>query len=76
MRPIKTSPLPVLAEGSIGALLTAAELAKQLKVKPAYIRRLRHRHGLPWLPVGGEPRFDPAAVRAWLGARAKKGVKP
>jgi excisionase family DNA binding protein len=54
-----------------GALLTAEELAKQLKVNPSYLGRLRHRHGLPYVRVGGEVRFSHQAIRTWLEQRTK-----
>ena len=53
------------------ALLTAEELAKQFKVKPSYLKWLRHRHGLPYVRVGGEVRFSHQAIRAWLEQRTK-----
>jgi len=56
---------------SIGVLLTAGELAKQLKVKASYIQWLRHRHKLPYVRVGGEVRFGQRAVNVWLEQRAK-----
>jgi excisionase family DNA binding protein len=53
----------------LGTLLTTSELCKQLKIKPQYLRWLRRRHGLPCVKVGGEVRFLPASVNAWLAAR-------
>jgi excisionase family DNA binding protein len=56
---------------SLGALLTAGELAKKFKVKPSYLQWLRHRHALPYVRIGGEVRFSQRAVSAWLEQRAK-----
>ena len=65
---LNTSPVPA---GSLSPLLTAEELAKQFKVKPSYLQWLRHRHGLPYVRIGGEVRFSHQAVSAWLDQRTK-----
>lgn len=61
---------------SIGDLLTPVELAKQLKIDQTDLKRLRYRHGLPYISlVGGDVRFDPAAIREWLVSRATRTKK-
>lgn len=67
---MSTTNAPAVVD-SLDDLFTAAELARRLKVKPSYLRWLRHRHGLPYVRVGGEVRFNWAAVSVWLEARAK-----
>lgn len=58
-----------------GALLTPAEVAKQLKVKVSYLDRLRRRHGLPHVRVGKEIRFNLEAVQGWLEQRSKSPAR-
>ena len=62
--------IPSAVVGLPGALLTAEELAKHLKVRASYLQWLRHRHGLPYVRVGGEVRFRLQDVNAWLEQRA------
>jgi excisionase family DNA binding protein len=47
-------------------LLTAAEVAAQLGVRPAFVYDLARRHLLPVIHVGRYCRFDPAALARWL----------
>ena len=53
------------------ALLTADQLAHQLGVSVATIRRLRS-DGLPTVMVGESPRFRLEAVLTWFATRATK----
>jgi len=52
-------------------LLTAAELALKLKVTLAAIRAWQ-RAGIPYVPAGRLPRYQLAAVQAWLQDRAER----
>ena len=48
------------------SLLTATQLAEDLKVSPRYIRDLASRGQIPCRCIRGMYRFDPAEVREWL----------
>jgi len=54
-------------EGPI-RLLTAAEVATRLGVRPAFVYELARRHLLPVIHVGRYCRFDPVALSHWLDA--------
>jgi excisionase family DNA binding protein len=54
-------------------LLTSAEVAGLLRVHPKHVYRLL-RAGLPGLRVGGEWRFDRAAVLAWAERRGRRST--
>lgn len=46
-------------------LMTRQEIAAELKVTPRTIQNLEKR-GLPFSKVGDSPRYDLAAVQAWI----------
>ena len=50
-------------------LLTVSEAAAYLKIHPDTLRRWISDEEAPALPVGGEWRFDLAALEAWLKSR-------
>lgn len=69
---LKSKPA-VPGNAPLSRLLTPAELAKTFNVKESYLDWLRRRHGLSYVRIGGEVRFDVDAVNAWLQGRAKGG---
>jgi excisionase family DNA binding protein len=56
-------------DGPTPALLTTAQAAKWFGVHPKTILRLRRRHGLPCVTIGGALRFPLAQVTRWLNLR-------
>jgi len=59
---------------STSNLVDVRELARNLDVSPATIRRLMA-EGAPSVYVGQSPRFDVAEFRTWLDARGRQGTK-
>lgn len=57
-------------------LLQRAELAQALGVSMPTLDRLRRESGFPELLVGDAPRFERAAVLAWLRRRSEGGDEP
>jgi excisionase family DNA binding protein len=55
------------------ALLTTEALAHELSTSTDTVRRLRDQ-GMPYVRVGTAPRYDLAAVRAWLERRPESDV--
>jgi len=55
------------------ALLDRAGLARELATSPGTVDRLR-REGLPEVRVGDQPRFELAAVLAWLRRRTERAA--
>jgi phage terminase Nu1 subunit (DNA packaging protein) len=49
------------------ALWSTTDLAGFLGCSDRQVYNLR-KQGLPWLQVGGHVRFDPNAIRQWLGS--------
>jgi excisionase family DNA binding protein len=57
----------------VSTVLTTQELAEHLKCSTKTIERLRVQ-GLPHFKVGDSPRFELAAVLAWLKERWGRNV--
>jgi excisionase family DNA binding protein len=51
-------------------LWTAREVAKHLRASISWVYKAAERGELPCIRLGAMLRFDPAAIRAWLGSRA------
>lgn len=51
-------------------LWTAREVAKHLRASVSWVYKAAERGELPCIRLGAMLRFDPAAIRAWLGSRA------
>ena len=51
-------------------LWTAREVAKHLRASISWVYKAAERGELPCIRLGAMLRFDPAAIRTWLGARA------
>jgi hypothetical protein len=63
----------LLAPEGAPALLDRQGLARELQVSPATVDRLRA-DGCPELIVGASPRFELAAVLAWIRARSERAA--
>ena len=59
-------PLPTIANGPPGDVLTLAEVAAYLRLPEAEVVGLVHAQGLPGRYVAGEWRFLKAAIQQWL----------
>lgn len=55
-----------------GGLLTAAEVAQQLKLSRGTIWRWAKRGQLQHVRVGNEVRFDPNTLRDWLAGNTRR----
>ncbi len=51
-------------------LWTAREVATYLRASISWVYKAAERGELPCIRLGAMLRFDPSAVRAWLGSRA------
>ncbi len=51
-------------------LWTAREVAKHLRASISWVYKAAERGELPCIRLGAMLRFDPAAIRTWLGSRA------
>jgi len=50
-------------------LWTAREVAKHLRASISWVYKAAERGELPCIRLGAMLRFDPTAIRAWLGSR-------
>ena len=53
------------------AVLTAAEVAKHLKVHPSTVRRMAQRGELPAFKMGCSWRFDYVRIEGWIKSRTR-----
>lgn len=53
-------------------LLTAAEVAEILHVKPNHVYQLRAQHKIPYIKVGGAVRFSEEKIKTWLEQNSQK----
>ncbi len=51
-------------------LWTAREVAKHMRASISWVYKAAERGELPCIRLGAMLRFDPAAIRTWLGSRA------
>lgn len=58
------------SNNEIRTLLTAEEVAPRLRKSALTIKRWARERKIPFVPVGNEYLFDPAAIDAWLADRA------
>lgn len=54
-------------------LLTVADVAGLLRLKPSTVRAYTERGMLPCVRIGGRLRFHPSDVSAWIARRHSKG---
>jgi excisionase family DNA binding protein len=62
---------PRLEAELFGAVLTAAEVGKHLKVHPSMVRRMAQRGELPVFKMGSSWRFDHLQIEGWLKSRTR-----
>lgn len=55
-------------------LMTRKDVSEMLGISTRTLARLMDNDGLPYFKVGGQYRFDRAAVERWLDAREMSGV--
>lgn len=56
-------------------LLTPQQLAQAFGITEAALGRLRRRHGLPTVFIGGLPRFERSRIAAWLVEHTVEGKR-
>lgn len=71
LEPIVNQLLEVISARPLPRLLDTGEIAAHLSVTTATVRNLRAQ-GLPTIMVGSSPRFDVAAVTAWLSSKGQQ----
>jgi excisionase family DNA binding protein len=63
---------PHLEAELFSAVLTAAEVAKHLKIHPSMVRRMAQRGELPALKMGSSWRFDHVQIEGWIKSRTQR----
>ena len=62
---------PQLEAELFGAVLTAAEVARHLKVHPSMVRRMAQCGELPAFKMGSAWRFDHVQIEGWIKSRTR-----
>jgi excisionase family DNA binding protein len=76
--PVAPNAEPVIEENPhleaelFSAVLTAAEVAKHLKVHPSMVRRMAQRGELPAFKMGCSWRFDYVRIEGWIKSRTRE----